>query len=58
MLYKNTPTSALLWKMPMKLVLDWVASFKFLAEGVWGDFLAVYKAHFHFLKNFNRWKRK
>jgi GT2 family glycosyltransferase len=58
MLYKNTPAAELLWKMPMKLVLDWVASFKFLTEGVGGDFLAVYKAHFHFFKNFNMWRRK
>ena len=58
MLYKNTPASALWWKMPLKLLLDWVASFKFLADGVGGDFLAVYKAHFHFLKNFRKWQRK
>jgi GT2 family glycosyltransferase len=58
MLYKNTPTAALFWKMPLKLLLDWVASFKFLSAGGWGDFLAVYKAHFHFLKNFNKWRRE
>ncbi len=58
MLYKNTDFNTLLWKMPLKLLLDWIASFKFLAEGIFGDFLAVYKAHFHFLKNFGKWQKK
>lgn len=58
MLYKNTASSTLLWKMPLKLIFDWAASFKFLSEGGFGDFKAVYKAHFDFFRNFGSWRKK
>jgi hypothetical protein len=58
MLYKNTPSSALRWKMPLKIWFDWIASFKFLSEGSWGDFKAVYRAHFDFFRNLGDWRKK
>ena len=58
MLYKNTPSSVLRWKMPLKILFDWIASFKFLSEGGWGDFKAVYSAHFDFFRNLDDWRIK
>lgn len=33
-----------------RIFLDWVAAFKFLCEGCFGDFKAVFKAHIDFYK--------
>jgi GT2 family glycosyltransferase len=48
LLYKNLPSNRLLTVFLVRILLDWVAAFKFLAEGGWGDFWAVTKAHWHF----------
>jgi GT2 family glycosyltransferase len=48
LLYKNLPSSRLLVVFLARILLDWVAAFKFLVEGGWGDFWAVTRAHWHF----------
>jgi len=48
LLYKNLPAKSILPVFLFRIVLDWVAALKFLAEGGGGDFLAVIKAHFDF----------
>lgn len=45
LLYKNLPASRLIPVFAVRILLDWVAAFKFLAEGGVGDFFAVAKAH-------------
>lgn len=50
MLSKNLPASASWWKIPFRMLLDWVAAFKELFSGSSGNFRAIIKAHFHFLK--------
>lgn len=44
LLYKNMPDDELVRVMRMRLLLDYVAAFKFLLCGSWGDFKAVVKA--------------
>ncbi len=44
MLYKNLPVKELHQVMCGRAVLDYVAAFKFLLSGNWGDFKAVLKA--------------
>lgn len=44
LLYKNMPQGGLGRVMRMRLMLDYVAAFKFLLCGGWGDFKAVVKA--------------
>ena len=44
MLYKNLPDSELHGVMRVRAVLDYVAAFKFLLTGAWGDFKAVIRA--------------
>ena len=44
MLYKNLPHCELRGVMRTRAVLDYVAAFKFLATGAWGDFKAVVRA--------------
>ena len=48
-LYKNSDTSQLLWKIPLRWLLDVVAAIRFLTQPSFGDFRAVVKAHRAFI---------
>ncbi|MBR1766634.1 MAG: glycosyltransferase family 2 protein [Bacteroidales bacterium] len=48
MLYKNLPASRMKRVILRRLLLDWVAAFKFLAQGHFGEFAAVGSAHREF----------
>ncbi|MBK9290727.1 MAG: glycosyltransferase family 2 protein [Bacteroidetes bacterium] len=50
MIYKNMPSSYFWYVILSRLFLDIVASLKFLIEGGWGDFFAVWRAHAHFYR--------
>lgn len=54
LLVKNLPTTQLFWKIPLRLMLDWVAAVKFLLTGFPADAWAVAKAHGSFIKNLRR----
>ncbi len=58
LLYKNLPKHRLLPVFFIRLILDSLASFKFLAEGGFQDFAAVSKAYLSFLNSFTRNKIK
>jgi len=50
MLYKNLPLSQLLWKMPFRFVLDWVAAiYSLMKNKNTKDVQAIFKAHSDFL---------
>ena len=51
LLYKNLPQSRLAWVMVLRVVLDYVAAFKFLFERKPQEFWAVARAH----RAFYRW---
>lgn len=51
LIYKHLPTSQLLYKLPLRLLLDMVAALKFMLEGHVNDGIAVLKAIMHFLKS-------
>ncbi|MBY0434361.1 MAG: glycosyltransferase family 2 protein [Cyclobacteriaceae bacterium] len=55
LLYKNLPTGELLIKFPLRIILDWIASIKFLFDGTTRDAWAVMRAHFNFI---SRWGRE
>jgi len=59
LVYKHWNTGKLFWKLPIRIVLDYLAALKFLFSGKAGDARAVVKAHYHFIKKFgkNRTKR-
>lgn len=50
MLWKNMHASELIWKLPVRIGLDAVAAWKGLLGGDLGYFIAVAKAHLHFVK--------
>ncbi|MBL7841694.1 MAG: glycosyltransferase family 2 protein [Cyclobacteriaceae bacterium] len=59
LVYKHWSTGNLIWKLPVRILLDYLAAFKFLLSGKGGDARAVVRAHYHFIKKFgkNRSKR-
>jgi GT2 family glycosyltransferase len=58
MLYKNLPPERLLPVLLIRLILDGVAAFKFLADGGFADFWAVVRAHMSFYRRFSDHNRK
>lgn len=57
-LIKNLPWYALLWKFPLRLVLDGLAGLKFLSEKKPDHCMAIIKAHFSVYAHWNLWWRK
>lgn len=51
MLYKNLPKNRLIYTFFVRIILDFIASFKFLFDSGFLSFFAVYKAHFNFYRN-------
>ena len=60
LLVKNLPRNQVFMVIFCRIFLDWVAAFKFLAEGCFKDFKMVFKAHWDFYKRLRtlRAKRK
>lgn len=58
LLFKNLPKQQLIYIFPIRVVMDWVAACKFLAEKKPKEFSAVIKAHWHFYKQIPSLKRK
>ncbi len=58
MLYKNLQSKRLARVFMARFFLDLLASLKFLVDGGFKDFFAVFKAHFDFWKNFGALREK
>lgn len=58
MLVKNATNDT--WKSSIftRLVLDQVSALSFLAKGHFGDFKAVWHAHFSFISEWSKWKNR
>lgn len=49
-LVKNLPARQLLWVLPVRMILDGIAALKFLIEGQFAHFSAVFRAHMNFYR--------
>jgi len=58
LIYKNLPASELVLKFPIRLILDWIASLTFVLSGSVRDGLAVWRAHVHFFRYWQRERRR
>lgn len=58
MLCKNLPKRYLLPVMTIRMLLDFVAALKFLADGGWHDLWAVFRAHVNFYKSLPKTLKK
>lgn len=63
LLLKNLPGAQLWWKLPLRMLLDWLAALKFLAQRQPALGKAVLRAHLHFWRSWpansrerQRWK--
>jgi GT2 family glycosyltransferase len=53
LLLKHLNTTEAVYKLPLRILLDWIAAFQFLLKGQSRNFAAVIRAHFFFLNNLN-----
>ena len=58
LIFKHWSSTALLFKLPIRILLDYVAVFKFLISGKLSDAIAIMKAHAHFIKELGRTRTK
>jgi GT2 family glycosyltransferase len=58
LLFKHLNTGELIYKLPLRIILDLIAAFQFLIKGDAGSFAAVIRAHAKFLFNLGRDLRK
>ena len=58
LIYKHWSTTDILLKLPLRLLLDYVALLKFLISGKLADAMAIMKAHYHFIKNLGKTRAK
>jgi GT2 family glycosyltransferase len=49
LLLKNLPAGQLIYKLPIRFLLDWVAALRFLIGGSVQNCLAIFKAHIYFI---------
>jgi len=57
---KNIPTNQLIWKLPLRILLDILFAYKSLFTGNFTEYKSIAKAHFNFFTNMGKWftKRK
>ena len=58
LIFKHWSSTALLFKLPIRILLDYIAVFKFLVSGKLSDAIAIMKAHAHFIKELGRTSAK
>lgn len=59
LLVKNLPFLSLTWKLPLRILLDWLAAIKFLADGSWPHCSAVLRAHVKFVSTLGSdWRKR
>lgn len=60
LMLKNEPGSKLIWKLPLRMILDWLAAVHFSSHSGLKHGAAIFKAHWHFTHTFlaNYKKRK
>ncbi|WP_373056817.1 glycosyltransferase family 2 protein [Zunongwangia sp. H14] len=58
LLLKNLPSSQLIPILLMRMVLDGLAAFRFLAQGKFSHFFAIFRAHLSFYSHFSAIRNK
>jgi GT2 family glycosyltransferase len=58
LIYRHFDPAELFWKLPVRMILDWIAGVMFLVKGDSAHFLAVARAHLHFISALSRERRK
>lgn len=58
LLHKNLPSTQLVWKMPLRILLDIVAAYRELFDGRPQIFKAIAKAHGHYFMRLFFWQKR
>ena len=58
LVFKHWSPGEILWKLPVRMLLDWVAAIQFLMHGKTSDARMVFKAHGNFLSSIGRERKK
>lgn len=58
LIFKHLGPGEMIWKLPLRMGLDWVAALVFLMKGEGKNFLSVLRAHTHFVKQLATLKKK
>ncbi len=58
LIFKHLSGRELIWKLPLRILLDWVAGVSFLLSGAWQEALSVIRAHVHFFLGIPKDTRK
>ncbi len=58
LIFKHLDTGELIYKLPLRLTLDWMAAILFLFQGQGQNFKSVVLAHIHFIKHWKSLKAK
>lgn len=58
LIFKHLGSGEMVWKLPLRLALDWIAALVFLMKGEVKNFLSVFRAHAHFLNQLADLKKK
>jgi GT2 family glycosyltransferase len=58
LVYKHWSSSALLVKLPLRILLDYIALVRFLVTGKLSDAAAILQAHVHFVKGLRATRKK
>jgi GT2 family glycosyltransferase len=58
LLFKHLGTGELIYKIPLRLMLDWLAALTFVFQGKSRNAVSVLKAHGDFLSNLKRYRSK
>jgi GT2 family glycosyltransferase len=57
-LYKNESKEKLIWKIPLRLSMDYVAALRYLFYFNLKNFLSIFNAHFDFFKSLKNTRKK
>ncbi len=49
LIFKHYGSIEIIYKLPIRVILDWAAAFHFLIKGEAGSFIAILRAHYKFL---------
>jgi len=58
LLYKHLDSGEMMYKLPLRLILDWLAALVFLLRGSSKSFFSVWRAHAHFIREFSKLQTK
>jgi GT2 family glycosyltransferase len=58
LIFKHLDGSELVYKIPFRIILDWIAAFMFLLKGKFNNAGSILKAHFHFLRDLGAHRTK